>query len=346
MNITIIAPGLNQNRGGERVIFIYAQGLVKFGNDVTIIVPQKTAHLQDENIRILEYKSILPSFWSRQMAYLDAIRPAFKMIPKNTDIIIGTYTPQLIISTIYKLLNKNVKYLMLNQDFSEMFKNRYERKLMFKLYPRYTDKIISISKFCADEIEKSSNKTSVIIPNGIEDYYLNQTISKNKTKDYIFWLGSKNKHKGYQEFLEAMQIVWKEYPNIKLKTTIEAKKLKNVEVVKINGNFDMLKNLYQNALMFVCSSYQEGFGLPALEAMSSGCPVVTTDTGGCMEYAVAGYNSLIVKSKNAKVLADAIIQLIEDSELRQKLAENGYKTAQNYDWNTSQIKLYEVIRKL
>ena len=344
MNITFLSPGLNKNRGGERVIFGYAKALIKKGHSVSIVVPKGMVFLNDKKINIIEYNSILSSFYSRQLGYIDAILPAIRKIPKNTDILIGTYVPQMIISTVYKIMNKGVKYIMFNQDFSDMFVKRPERMLMFKIYPKFADKIISISQFCADEVYKHSGKKSIVIRNGIENEYFDIAEKKQNVTDYIFWIGSKNRHKGYKEFWEAMNIVWEKYPNIKLYTTEGALDVNdNVEVLKINGNLNLLKETYRNALLFVCSSHSEGFGLPGIEAMSQGCPVVTTDTGGSREYAKDKYNSIVVPPKNSKNLAEAIISLLGNRSVRDKFSENGINTARDFNWDIAFEKFNQEI---
>lgn len=344
MNITFLSPGLNKNRGGERVIFGYAKALSQTGHNISIVVPNGTVHLEDKNVHILQYKTIFSPFISRQIAYLDAIVPAIKKIPKNTDIIIGTYVPQMIIGNIYKLLNKNVKYIMFNQDFSDMFINRPERLLMFKIYPKFADRIISISKFCADEINKYTNIKSDIIRNGLEKEFFELAPKDDISEKYIFWLGSNNKHKGYLEFWQAMNIVWKKYPNIKIYTTSSAYFTnKNVKILSINGNIEMLKKIYRNALLFVCSSYSEGFGLPGLEAMSQKCAVITTNTGGSNEYAQNDFNSMVIPPRDSIALANAIVKLIEDPDLRLKFANNGYSTSKHFNWDIAYKKFETLI---
>ena len=336
MNIVFVAPGLNKNRGGERVIFKYAEAMAKRGHNVSILVPQNTVFLNSDLISIIEYKSIFSPFVSRQIGYIDSIIQAISKIPSNVDILIGTYVPQLIIPIFYKLLHKNTKFIMFNQDFSAMFKNRPERQLMFSIYPKFVDKAISISKFCYEELYNISKIKSLIIPNGIEDEFLNCEVNEKPlfNTDYIFWLGSKNKHKGFVEFFNAMKIVWEKYPNLKLITVKNNYPINsNLIEVEINGNFKKLINLYKNAKLFVCSSYQEGFGLPALEAMACGCPVVTTDTGGSREYAINNYNATIVAPQNIDELANAIIDLINDNEKQIFYSMNGVKTAEKFKWD-------------
>lgn len=337
MNITFIAPGLNSNRGGERVIYIYAKGLAENGHNVTILVPKGTVTIENNLLKIIEYDSLLPSFYSRQIGYIDAISALFK-IPSSTEILVGTYIPQLILPILYKAVHPNVKFVIFNQDFITMFASRFDRQLMYKIYPKFSNKIISISQYCASDMKVMSNMESIIIKNGIEKDFLHNEPRNSIPLNYIFWLGSKNRHKGFECFYQAMKKVWKKYPNIKLflPTGICKEKNKNIEELAINGNKKLLKNLYSNATLFVCSSVSEGFGLPALEAMCCGCPVVTTNTGGSEEYAINGYNSIVVERCTPEELANAIIQVLDDENLRILLSQNGIKTSSEYEWEKQQ----------
>lgn len=337
MNITFIAPGLNSYRGGERVIYIYAKGLAENGHNVTILVPKGTVTIENKFLKIIEYDSIFPAFYSRQIGYIDAIS-ALSKIPKSTEILIGTYIPQLILPILYKIGHPDVKFVIFNQDFITMFNARFDRKLMYKIYPKFADKIISISKYCASDMKTISNMESIVIKNGVEEDFLHNEARNSIPLNYIFWLGSKNSHKGFECFYQAMKKVWRKYPNIKLflPKGICKEKNKNIKELIINGNKNLLKNLYSNATLFVCSSISEGFGLPALEAMCCGCPVVTTNTGGSEEYAINGYNSIIVEKCKPEELANAITKVLDDENLRILLSKNGIKTSFEYEWKKQQ----------
>src|SRR5262245_16800062 len=82
--------------------------------------------------------------------------------------------------------------------------------------------------------------------------------------------------------------------------------------------------------IFVFASHREGFGLPPLEAMASGCAVVTTDCGGVSDFARHDENCLMVPPGDAAALAAAIGRLLEDGALRQKLAAGAVRTAASW----------------
>lgn len=93
-----------------------------------------------------------------------------------------------------------------------------------------------------------------------------------------------------------------------------------------------LVGLYNSASVYVVTSTHEGFCLPALEAMACGCPVVTTNADGNMEFCIDGFNCLIV-DRNPSSLVDAICEVCANPALAKQLAKEGLATAQRYQWD-------------
>lgn len=91
-----------------------------------------------------------------------------------------------------------------------------------------------------------------------------------------------------------------------------------------------MRALYENAAMFVYPSYYEGFGLPVLESMSLGCPVVSSNTSSIPE--VAGDAAVLVSPDDIDSLADALYRLIETPSLRQHYIQAGYRQAKKFSW--------------
>ncbi|HEX8158885.1 MAG TPA: glycosyltransferase [Solirubrobacteraceae bacterium] len=89
--------------------------------------------------------------------------------------------------------------------------------------------------------------------------------------------------------------------------------------------------LFNEATVFVQTSTHEGFCLPALEAMATGCPVVCTDAHGNRDFCVDGENCLIPE-QTVDSVSDAISRLLQDPELRARLGEAGRATSGDYAW--------------
>lgn len=93
---------------------------------------------------------------------------------------------------------------------------------------------------------------------------------------------------------------------------------------------DDLIALYQRALCLVFPSLYEGFGLPVLEAMTAGCPVITTTSSSLPE--VAGDAALLVDPLNAKEMATAMQQVLQDEALRMRMIATGRIQASRFSW--------------
>jgi len=102
--------------------------------------------------------------------------------------------------------------------------------------------------------------------------------------------------------------------------------------------------LYKNADALVYPSLYEGFGLPALEAMASGTPVITSDIPTIKETAKNG--ALYVNPKNPDSIAKAMERVIFDQTLRISLIKKGYEVAKEYSWKKTAEQFYKVIESI
>jgi glycosyltransferase involved in cell wall biosynthesis len=105
-----------------------------------------------------------------------------------------------------------------------------------------------------------------------------------------------------------------------------------------------LVTLYSMADVFAFPSFFEGFGIPPLEAMACGAPVITSNTSSLPE--VAEGAALLVDPHNIDALAQAITELLENEQLRDDLRQKGYQRAQQYTWAMSAHKMLAIYEKL
>ena len=105
-----------------------------------------------------------------------------------------------------------------------------------------------------------------------------------------------------------------------------------------------IADLYRGARLLLCPSRYEGFGLPPLEAMACGTPVVVTDTSSLPE--VCGDAALYAPVDRTDLLAEQAERLLSDPELRRQMIEKGLARAAEFSWPRAAEKMLAVYRRL
>lgn len=103
-----------------------------------------------------------------------------------------------------------------------------------------------------------------------------------------------------------------------------------------------LRNLYNSSHIYLSLSWAESFPLPPLEAMACGVAVVTTPIG-TEDYARHGDNCLVVPARNPSVASQALVQLFQDHEMRQQLAERGEETSKTFLWDVQGERFHQAL---
>ena len=166
---------------------------------------------------------------------------------------------------------------------------------------------------------------------------------------YLIYTGSLYPHKNVNiildilpQFLELKFIVacgrnvfWE-----KFKQEIERRGLQGRVVLAGFVSDDELAELYKNALAFVFPSKSEGFGLPGLEAMASGCPVISSNAGSLPE--VYGNAVLYFNPENETELIGDIREIMDNQRLRKKLIKLGKERSQMFSWEKMAKETMEV----
>ena len=105
-----------------------------------------------------------------------------------------------------------------------------------------------------------------------------------------------------------------------------------------------LAALYRLAAVFVFPSLYEGFGLPPLEAMASGAPVITSNVSSLPE--VVGDAAVLIDPYDPEAIADAIRRVLSDEALRQQLKERGQVRARHFSWDRSVRRVHEIYQEV
>lgn len=117
-----------------------------------------------------------------------------------------------------------------------------------------------------------------------------------------------------------------------------------IKIIREAMTANDLAKLYRGAVAFLFPSLHESFGMPILEAMACGCPVVTSNVTACPE--VAGDAALLVNPQSVEEIAQAMQRLIEDEKLRAELREKGLARVKEFTWEKSAEKHLRVFRQV
>ena len=159
--------------------------------------------------------------------------------------------------------------------------------------------------------------------------------------------------KGYDDAIEAVKIMRSR--NYKIDLVVFGEKLKEPFDLYEKAGFkfeyhyrptgDALRHIYASCGIFICASWYEGSGLPAMEAMACGATLVTTDTGGSWDYALHEETALVSPAKQPEQLADNLARVMDDEKLRNELAENGCKKINEFSWEANSLRLEKLFKE-
>ena len=169
-----------------------------------------------------------------------------------------------------------------------------------------------------------------IVPNGVDDFFR----PGGTPGDFILYAGTLEPRKG----LDDLFAVWGSLPAPRPRLVVcggRGWRVRAPADVEWTGwvERERLRELYQRALLFVYPSRYEGFGLPPLEAMACGAPVIATRTGAIPEF--AGDAALLIDPGDRGALAESMLRLLRDPSLRAELGARGIERARLYPWDRS-----------
>ena len=226
----------------------------------------------------------------------------------------------------------------------------YFSKIRHRVYFRYfvgrqiseADHLIAVSNSTKRDIihfyDQPSDKITVV-PEGVGEEF--RPISSPK-EDYVLSVATLEPRKNFKGLIEAF-IQMKQRTKVSTRLLLAGREgWKHSNLFRIPNEYksdvlflgyvssqDLIK-LYQRALAFIYPSFYEGFGLPVLEAMACGCPVVASNRASLPE--VAGQSCLYVNPERTGEIADALSRILTDDSLANELSALGLERAKLFTW--------------
>lgn len=219
---------------------------------------------------------------------------------------------------------------------------RLEKRLILSL--NSADRVVAQGQSLASEIVSLGvpPDSVEIIHNGVRR---NPVPSASKSEPpYLFSMGSLSRKKGYDILLRGFQQLSGEFPHLRLVIAGEgsqrlelidlAQKLSLTDKVRWLGEIsgEKKQKWLCGALAYICPSRREPFSNALLEAMAQGLPIAATTVGGNVEMLENGTSALMVPPENHAALADAIRLILQNEDLRRRLAEGAFRRSDAFDW--------------
>lgn len=357
MKIVFLLPSLKTG-GGNRVVIELANLLVLKSFNVDIIFPNNSADTHTFPVSSGVCFHSVGTFREGKIAkfvnllkFLVFVRRKYSTsIKVVTDPIMSIFMPiaggrdtfRFIQADDYALYDdlSILKSKSLLAIYKKLATISFKYKMNFIFNSKY-----SYKKYCqAINIKGSDYK--LVHPAIDHDRFKNLNVRSNDELNLCI-VARKHPLKGFVDFITA-------YPQIKSKTEISnvyvishddlsSFNLHDFKIIKPEKDDD-ITNIMNRSHVFISTSWWEGFGLPPLEAMACGCAVVLSDSGGVNEYAEPGKNCLMYSPKNVKELENAVIKLCQGHLLRNKIANAGVISAQQFSWEKSLEQFLDAIK--
>jgi len=226
-------------------------------------------------------------------------------------------------------------------DFSSLtmpLRHRAKTVLSFNVFIgrslQMATRIAAVSRNVAEEAVRwfgVSRARIEIVPNGVDDFFT----PDGDEDDYVLFVGTIEPRKGLDDLLAVWDSLPHPRPWLVLCGDAGWGDVRLPRDAEVTGYVDRarLRELYRHARAFVYPSRYEGFGIPPLEAMACGAPVIATRTGAIPEYADGA--ALLVDPGDRDALREALLRILSEKSLRRELRVRGAERARTYTWDRS-----------
>lgn len=342
MKITFLASQYARISGGNRALFEYANRLKKMGHSVRWFVLAKPARWYriDHWPRFLnKYVTVLAP---DVIDWLDNDIPIEKLsindaslIP-DSDILLATAWQTADFSASLPA-SKGEKFYFVQHH--ESLWTREKSKAQKTYFLPFKKMVIStwLKEILREQYQQEAEV--LVTPVNQDSFYKEN--KNGAAASRVCMLHHDYDWKGYKDAIEAVKKVRSE--NCKIELVVFGEKLQDPTPLYEEAGFkfeyhyrptgEALRKLYSSCGTFLCSSWYEGLGMPAMEAMMCGTALVTTDTGGSWDYALNEETALVSPAKDPEALAKNLIRVLTDDSLRLDLAEKGYQKIKQFSWD-------------
>lgn len=372
INILYFHPHFTYPGGAGKFVLETGERLAKKGHNVTVIAQHGDKEII-ENYPNINFKFIggpLPNTVSHWILFPVLMKRVFEVTKDmDIDIIFPQVFPANYWGFLFKRKHPEIPCIWYCHEPSAFVHNRDIiaglkepmrtlaiisnpiMKLIDRNLVKYSDKILTNSRFTSASTHKIYARDSFVVHPGVDT----SSFTPSEDKDnFIFAIGRLTKFKRFDILLRAMA----QSKNLHLyiggdgeekeNLVTLSKELGTTDNVTFLGKLpeDKLNYYYAKAKAVIFPTGNEPFGIVPLEAMASGTPVIATETGGVVETVIDGETGFLIKPNDVNVLVSKIEYLLTNNELCAQMSKNARKHAEeNFTWDIAANKLHEYFVK-
>lgn len=261
------------------------------------------------------------------------------------------------------------KWLLTSGTYYQRFGALYRRWNVPRI-AKNAAQIVTVSNYEKEKIQsklKIPDKKIRTIYNACSNHFFSETsaeeletlkVKMNLPERFILFLGNTDPKKNLPNVLLSLAVLKKKN---KLDFTLvmpDFGKENLLKLLRFQGNENLIENimltgyipnnelpgLYKLSLLFLYPSLRESFGIPILEAMASGAPLICSNTSAIPE--IAGEDACYVNPSNPEDIAEKIEEVLKNNSLRNQLVEYGYKRAAMFSWKKTANELLELYNEI
>ena len=283
------------------------------------------------------------------------------LIKHDFDVFHPTYYNPYFLKYIGKKQFVVTVYDMIHELYPELFSNKSNVAEWKKILIKKADIILAISENTKKDLieicDVPENKVKVV-------YLANSLISSNFltidkltekydiSQPYLLYVGSRILYKNFLMFLNVYSHHFSENFDLicfggNAFNKVELEKIANIKtshkVIQLSGSDILLASLYKHAFSFVFPSLYEGFGIPPLEAMSMGCPVIASNASSIPE--VVDDAAILFDPHSKDELIDAVESLYDESK-RNDLIKRGFEQEKKFSWDKMANETLDIYKSI
>jgi len=336
VKVTFLCPHL-RIAGGVRAILTHANRLAQRGHDVSLVVPARRA---------------LSAWWRNRRAqppdWMPGLRARVWWVPEwspgrlpDGDAVIAT-SWQSVEAVAGAPATAGRKFYFI-QHFESLYHGEAAR--VDATYRTPLRKIV-ISTWLADLMAERFDSPAAVIVTPVDPALFRPVPAEHDGRLRVLMLFHEYPWKGVADGLEAFDRLRARHPNAILVGFGVKSPPRRLPFAEFHENLpqDRLAWLYSRCAIYLCPSWDEGLGMPSMEAMACGAALCTYDNGGCRDYAIDGRTAVVAPRRDLDALAWGLARLVEDPELRGRVARQGQEFVRTqFDWERATARLESIL---